>query len=353
MFSKIDLFNKKNKYGLKDNSSILVDNTRLDPVPFADPLFISRLFKRFVNKKLDKFRPDKSRVITRYLSIRNEDNIRQIIKSILAMKEEDAVRLLVTVMKDFESRHKDLKKIFVKNYAEVSRFVAPQEGLSAERKLLIGSYFTMEYSVESTALFNPSVVVYPKQNDLKKGQTRVIFSFRATGEGHISSIVFRSAIMDSRNEVYLEPISRFVSTPQVIVNPTYDKALFERKLKEIHSYGEVAEKVTGGLKDEFTYNDLKEEMEKAGQHKFEEGINVKSALEQIKWLADCNYEVVFPAEQLISERVIFPVSQTESNGIEDARFVRFAEEDGSVRYYATYTAYNGREILPQLMETRD
>jgi predicted GH43/DUF377 family glycosyl hydrolase len=188
---------------------------------------------------------------------------------------------------------------------------------------------------------------------VQKGQTRVIFSFRATGEGHISSIVFRSALVDRDNSIFLESVSPFLGTPEIVLNATYDRELFQAKLEEMGQLNEVAKAIFRYLPACF----MPEEMERAidavrAAGAFTAG-EMADTVVHIKWLTESNYEVFFPHGQLISERVIFPLSQNESNGVEDARFVRFVEEDGSITYYATYTAYNGREILPQLIETKD
>ena len=218
---------------------------------------------------------------------------------------------------------------------------------------MLGACFTMEYSIESAALFNPSVVIYPKQNQMKKGQTRVIFSFRATGEGHISSIVFRSAIIDKDNCIFMEPTSRFLATPEIVPALIYDRALFRAKLEEMGQFSEVANAIYPHLPGNFSPEEMDRAVNAVRDSNAFSPADIDLTLNHIKWLAESNYEVFFPPGQLISERVIFPLSQNESNGVEDARFVRFVDEDGSITYYATYTAYNGRDILPQLIETKD
>ena len=131
----------------------------------------------------------------------------------------------------------------MRNYQRISAYIPEPAALSEERKLLLGSCFTMEYSIESAALFNPSIVIYPKQNNLQKGQTRVIFSFRATGEGHISSIVFRSALVDRDNSIFLESVSPFLGTPEIVLNATYDRGLFQAKLEEMGQFSEAAKAI--------------------------------------------------------------------------------------------------------------
>ena len=342
---------KINKSSYIDNKNIIVKSTRIGKLP--DTAVISRIFTKFTNKTLEKIYPDKSRVITRLFKPSNVDHIKNIINRVLALNETKVHFLLKQVLAEFSHRHKNIEEIFIKHFSAVKKYIQDAYSLSKERKLLLGSYFTMEYSIESTALFNPSVVIYPKQNDLKKSETRVIFSFRATGEGHISSIVFRSAVIDENNEIFLEPVSRYVATPNVILNRVYDKALFERKLIEIGFSNDVTESVFSQLKDQFTFNEIQDAINNIKDDNILMQIKKEKVTDQIYWLAQCNYEVEFPADHLISERVLFPNSQSESNGMEDARFVRFIDDDGKITYYATYTAYSGSDILPQLIETKD
>jgi predicted GH43/DUF377 family glycosyl hydrolase len=322
------------------------------PLP-PDPVIISRLFKRLTHKTLKNIRPNPRRVITRPFRPATEEHVVNIVNRVLALDEARVDALLKQTLKDFAHRHKDLPSVLMQNFQRIGAFIPDPATLSDERKLLLGSCFTMEYSIESAALFNPSIVVYPKQNNLEKGQTRVIFSFRATGEGHISSIVFRSALIDEDNSIFLESVSPFLGTPEIVLNATYDRDLFRAKLEEMGQLNKAAKAVFGHLPASF----IPEQMERAidtvrASAAFSPGEMAEAAV-HIKWVTESNYEVFFPHGQLISERVIFPLSQNESNGVEDARFVRFVEDDGAVTYYATYTAYNGREVLPQLIETKD
>jgi len=331
----------------------LIAQQQLGKAGLPDPVIISRLFKRMTKKTLKNIRPNPRRVITRPFRPATETHVVNIVNRVLTLDETQVKALLGQTLKDFAHRHKDLPSVLLRNYQRISTCIPDPDALSEERKLLLGSCFTMEYSIESAALFNPSIVIYPKQNNLEKGQTRVIFSFRATGEGHISSIVFRSALVDKDNSIFLESVSPFLGTPEIVLNATYDRELFQVKLEEMGQFNDAAKAIFRNLPACFT----PEEMERAIDAVRAAGActagEMTDTIIHIKWLTESNYEVFFPHGQLISERVIFPVSQNESNGVEDARFVRFVEDDGSVTYYATYTAYNGREILPQLIETKD
>jgi len=333
--------------------SLLVSKQRLASLLLNDPIVFSHLFNWITNKKIHKFKPDNSRVIARLFMPDDENRVKNIISRVLSLNENEVSRLLTTVLKDFSFRHKNIEEIFMRHFKAAEKYIENRNALSSARKLLIGSYFTSEYSIESAALFNPSITIYPKQNDLKAGQTRVILSFRATGEGHISSIVFRSAVIDKHNNIFLEPFSRYVSTPQINLNPVYDKYVFELKLKEMNIHSEPALTILNRLDKQFTFDQMQDCMDQFKKENITIQADAEKIISEMIWLAKSNYEVIFPPEQLISERVIFPATERESNGIEDARFVRFMNEDGTAAYYATYTAYNGFDILPQLIETRD
>lgn len=334
-------------------AEVLFANKQLGKPALNDPVVFSRLFKRITNKTLSKIRPDQRRVIIRPFRPASETHTINIVNRLLALPEPGVKALLRLTLDEFAHRHKNIQPVLLDNYRRIAGYIKDQANLSAERKLLLGACFTMEYSIESAALFNPSVVIYPKQNQLKKGQTRVVFSFRATGEGHISSIVFRSAIIDRDNSIFLEPVSPFLGTPEIDLDAAYDRELFQAKLAELGQFSETAKAICEHLPASFT----PEQMSGAIAIVRDSGAAAPTDLEEtighIKWLTESNYEVFFPHGQLISERVIFPLSQNESNGVEDARFVRFVDDDGNATYYATYTAYNGREILPQLIATKD
>jgi predicted GH43/DUF377 family glycosyl hydrolase len=178
-------------------------------------------------------------------------------------------------------------------------------------------------------------------------------SLRATGEGHISSIEFRSGEIAADGLISLDPVSRFVAMPQVLPNPGYQKKSFIHKFHEMGFDNAYADAVMAPLGPQFTLNELNQSVATVRHEQPTENHEYIRTLECIQWLADSNYELRFSCKLGVSERIICPVSANESNGIEDARFVRFTEDDGSVMYYATYTAYNGRAILPQLIETQD
>jgi predicted GH43/DUF377 family glycosyl hydrolase len=306
-----------------------------------------------VKRKKKKILRDSSRVITRLHISDGAERSRKVIQRILDLPADTAENLLTQIMLDFSERHKDIRRIFERRLNKVKDYVPADSAPSDTQKCLIGAYFTMEYSIESAALFNPSIVQHPDQSGLDKNNVRFIMSLRATGEGHVSSIVFRSGILDSHNTFIFDPISDYVETPDLHLDPVYDRHLFQLKLNEMEACDETTAHVLGQLPENFTYNQLKEQIGAlASQPVFSEE-RQNQTFDIMHWLATSNYEMNFRSDNGVSERVIFPVSTNESKGIEDARFVQFFDDDGEIIYYATYTAYNGFNILPQLIETRD
>ncbi len=309
--------------------------------------------KQIIKRKAIKISGDTSRVITRLHLPDDKRRIPKIIKRILSLPDKAAENLTTQIMHDFAGRHENIDHIFEQHLNAVKDFLPQATILSPVQKVLIGAYFTKEYAIESAALFNPSIVAHPDQNYLKKGSLRFIMSLRATGEGHISSIVFRSGVLDRCNNFLFDPISDFVETPDLRLDPVYKCNPFRRKLNEMGAANEITAYVLNRLPEDFTYNALLEQMIMLREAPRYSEAHQNSAFEIMCWLADSNYEVTFHADHRISERVIFPVSKNESRGIEDARFVQFFDDRQEFTYYATYTAYNGTNILPQLIETKD
>lgn len=309
-----------------------------------------------VDRKDIRFYPDSKRVIARYFFPGGEERALSIIKKILSMSEEDIRFTLNQVLTNFSQRHRNISKIYRKNFNNVKDIIkkveVEPEKLSKSAKLLIGSYFTMEYSIESAAFFNPSIMEDPDQTSLCEGEKRVIVSFRATGEGHISSIVFRSGIIDQDNNLLFKDPGELVDIPEAIKRHVYNKKEFVDKLSEMHIQENLVGMVMEHLKDHFTYGDLQASIVQAIESNNLDAVQRK-VVQDVNWLANSHYEISFSLDTALSERVIFPISYTESNGIEDARFVKFTENDGTVIYYATYTAFNGFTILPKLIETTD
>ncbi len=299
------------------------------------------------------FQPQSARVIIRPFIPASTRIVAGILNRALSMSEEDAIAHLQVLHEEFASRHFDIESVLLSHYEKVRPQIALQRPLSRVRQLLIGALFSGEYALESAALFNPSIVPHPDQGGVPEGGLRFILSLRATGEGHISSIEFRTGIITREGSIDVDPVSRFVTVPEIVPNPTYNKKRFVTKLQEMGFENGHAASVMDPLGESFTLQELDENVQRVRRGTKYVNRDLRRTLECIRWLADSNYELNFPSKLALSERIIFPVSPNESNGIEDARFVRFVDDDGSVMYCATYTAYNGRTILPQFIETQD
>jgi predicted GH43/DUF377 family glycosyl hydrolase len=309
-----------------------------------------------VTRKDFKFNPDPSRVIARYHYTNNERSAK-IIRNVMAMTENEVNIALSQVLRGYSKRHRNISKVFEKHFNKLNHLfnivkIKP-DNLDLPRKMLIGSYFTKEYSIESAAFFNPSILEHPDQTELAAGEKRIIVSFRATGEGHVSSIVFRTGVINKDNNLTFEDVGIMLDEADRVKRHVYDKESFLRKLDEMQSYDNIVPPaiVLDKLGDTFTYGELKRCLYDT-RNSMRLSAAKEKLLDQIMWLAKSHYEIEFSLDTAISERVIFPVSETERNGIEDARFVKFTEDNGEVTYYATYTAYDGISILPKLLQTK-
>ena len=309
-----------------------------------------------VNRKDTIFSPDSTRVIARF-HFSGLERGKEIIRKIMNLPEQDAREELVRVLRGFSKRHRSISTIFERHFNRVLPLIKEMninpDDLEDFMKPLIGCYFTKEYSIESAAFFNPSVVEDPDQSELTNGAKRVILSFRATGEGHISSIVFRSGILDKDSNLRIEKVGKMLDEAENIKNYSYNKESFMASLQELrHNNKIITSKVFSMLGESFTYDELKRSV-KETKKELTLSRTKEIFFDEIMWLASSHYEIKFSLDTAISERVIFPVSANERNGIEDARFVKFIDDNGEVTYYATYTAYDGITILPKLIETKN
>jgi predicted GH43/DUF377 family glycosyl hydrolase len=192
----------------------------------------------------------------------------------------------------------------------------------------------------------------PDQTGLERGSKRIIVSFRATGEGHISSVVFHSGLIDRNGNLEFEKPGRYIEEAEIVTRHTYRKRSFRSKLIEMKVPEEIVDGVMNQLGEEFTYGELLGSIDNVLTDD-SRTIENQQAVREVKWLADSHYKLKFSRDTDLSERVIFPVSFNESKGIEDARFVKFTGDKGEIDYYATYTAYDGKTILPKLIQTKD
>jgi predicted GH43/DUF377 family glycosyl hydrolase len=273
---------------------------------------------------------------------------------VMALSESDVHVLLDGVRSEFGDRQMKIDEFLRQRFDEASPYLLNGQRLSEERKLLLCGYFAQEYSLEAAALFNPSMVPHPDQSGVPPGSLRFILSLRATAEGHVSSMAFRSGALDRDSNVVMDLPSRYSLEPTQVPNSTFEKSLFVRKLEELRLISDFNREVLNALQEAFTMEELRVSIGRAtkllSEHEQE---TVTTIARETLMLARSNSEVQFAPDSLLSERVLFPVTPSQSNGIEDARFVVFPREDGTRMCYATYTAYDGKMILPQFLETTD
>jgi predicted GH43/DUF377 family glycosyl hydrolase len=253
----------------------------------------------FLNRQALYLRPDPARVVVRPFRPATEprdlnpiDRTRanHIVHRVLALDPEMAANQLADVLENFQGRHRNLLETFEARADEMEDAFATHAAFTKVQRQLIGAYFMHEYSFEASALFNPSIVSHPDQSGAPEGGRRFVLSLRAVGEGHISSLTFRSGSIAADGRVIIDPTARLASIPR------------------------VRNRISGPDGD--------------------------------------GVEIIFTPDEHISERVIFPVTESQSNGIEDARFVEF-DDSGRKTFYATYTAYSGKAIRSELLETTD
>ena len=273
-----------------------------------------------------------------------------LVDRILALSAGEAEHTLEQVRLRFVGRHSDLDAVFLEGFAAVAHLLPDPALVSDEMKLLIGSYIMHEYTLEGAALTNPSIVAAPDQSGVPAHTVRVIVSLRAVGEGHVSSIEFRTGLIGPRGLVELDPPGAPMTGTR---QPAWlDKALFTAKLREMGADADLVDLAIGQQTDRFSLSDLEGALADLNRHESFSNA-VQHVTQVMHWLASSNYRIGFPDRSDLSQRVLFPSGPSESRGMEDARLVRFTGEDGSVVYYATYTAFDGFSILPQLIETVD
>ena len=297
--------------------------------------------------------PDRKRVLARPFYPTTDERAVRICGQVMALPESEVLTLLKQVEADFGERHLQIREFLKRRFEQVRSWLRTDEKLSEERQLLLGAYFTHEYSFEAAALFNPSIVPHPDQSNVPPGSLRFVLSLRATGEGHISSITFRTGLLDDKTNITINDPTRYNLEPAQAPNLAYEKDLFDRKLQELGMTGSFSHQVLLDLRETFSLDELRASISLAVKQNEARGQETEGAARRILALAQSNYEVKFPSGSRLSERVLFPVTPSQSNGIEDARFVLFQNEDGSRTYYATYTAYDGKFVLPQFIETPD
>jgi len=271
---------------------------------------------------------------------------------ILAIPEVEVAALNAAIMRQFAGRHRHYREMLERQFATLAAHVNDPAAVSAERRLLIGAYFTHEYAVEAAALFNPSIVPAPDQRGLASGSMRFVMSLRAVGEGHLSSIEFRTGVLDADVGITFDEAGSMLVGGRRTPPVHFKKSRFVTKLLELGAVNDLSSSVMNRLEAQFTLEDLEAALSGLEAHGPPPAVWFET-VKIIRMLATSNYVTTFPGDSRLAERVIFPAGPNESRGMEDARFVRFEADDGRVTYYATYTAYDGFSILPQLIETED
>lgn len=280
-----------------------------------------------------------------------ESRVTGVLGRVLALPEAAVAELLADVRARFAGRHRDLDSVLADHYEQIVHRIPPRYVLSPQRRLLVGAWFTNEYSIEAAALFNPSAVAHPDQSGLAAGELRFVLSLRAVGEGHRSSIEFRTGVLGSGGAVRLDPPGPHVE--QGRIRPAvHDRGLYAARLVEEGADDESTRFLLSRLPARFVADDLNDALaELHGQLLTRPGSNRTDSM--ARHLLSCGYDVEFPAGSALCQRVLWPHGSSEHVGMEDARFVRFSDDDGSVRYLATYTAFDGTHVVPQRIETTD
>jgi predicted GH43/DUF377 family glycosyl hydrolase len=279
--------------------------------------------------------------------------VRCLLGRVGGLSDDQVAEALEQTLASYGGRHFDLPAAFEARYRQAAAMIGWEQDWPAPRRHLAGAYLTMEYAIESAALFNPSIVPHPDQSGLPAGAVRFLMSLRATGEGHISSIVFRTGVIDAAGNVSLDPPPKQVARARVSPDSHYLKPLLRQKLLEmgVSGMGGV-DRVLAALGESFTLLELDRAVQAVPAGELS-APGDQQAVATLMWVARSNYRIRLPRGPDLTQLVIYPVTQEEIHGIEDLRLTRFTEDDGSVEYFGTYVAYDGQRVLPMLIRTRD
>jgi len=291
---------------------------------------------------------DATHTITRFFWL-GSARARKIIDRVLGLDEEQVAQLLAETIQEFDHWRAELDEVFLNHYEEAARRVIMPSGLTPGRKRLIGAYLTLEYAFASAALFNPSMAPAIDQEGVPPGSLRFAMSLRCVGEGHVSSIVFRRGLVDRAGEITLEPAGPYREPKRKVEKRLLSRPESRAKLAAMGVREGVLEEVFARLDDPFTMQELhailyRLQSDPHGPRIFEDEIH------KVEWLASCDYNIEMPAYVNLNQVILFPICEPECRGMEDMRLVRFTNDDGSLCYYGTYTAFNGWQTRPQMME---
>ncbi len=302
-----------------------------------------------------RLKPDASRTLCRLFVpgqetlIRGESRAMAVIDRVLDLSEEEVAATMARTLARFSDRHRDLAQTLEHNFELVAHRLGGEIRVGYARRQLIGAYFSQEYAPEAAALFNPSMVAHPDQSGVQRGEVRFVMSLRAVGEGHVSSIEFRTGTIGVAG-IRLDDPGRFLDSGRTAPLP-YDREYFRGKLIDAFAEDENARFLWSILPPRFTMAELDIALDELSRQHVTRG-DTATLADRVRWLAASSYAVEFDKDTALSERVLWPAGPAESHGMEDARFVRFTG-DGDARYYATYTAFDGSQVAPHLLETRD
>lgn len=281
------------------------------------------------------------------------NRVRSLLKRVARIPEEQIEGLLREVEHSYSDRHPRLAYNFHENFDSGAAMIGWSGKWSPARRLLAGAYMTMEYSIDSAALFNPSIVPHPDQSGVEPGGLRFIMSLRATGEGHVSSIVFRTGVITPDDQVNLDPMPEKLHRARIAPDRHYLRHLMARKLTEMNvDGGNAMRQVFDQLPEKFALAELHQAVDRVRASN-QLHMREQESLKMLLWLAQANFHIDLAPDATLQELVVFPMSEEQSNGLEDVRLTRFIEDDGSVIYHGTYTAYNGVRALPMLLHTSD
>jgi predicted GH43/DUF377 family glycosyl hydrolase len=281
--------------------------------------------------------------------IHGRSRIPDVLERALSLSEEDVVKATETFVQLFSERHRDLSEQCDAHFRAVEHLI--DEPISHERKVLIGAYFTQEYAIEGAAYFNPSIVLAPDNVGSPHENLRFILSVRAVGEGHISTIVFRSGSLTADGVIQVDPASPYASTRANRFTVLRNRLVHQASLESGVDCAEL-ELALAMLPDKFTPEDLitsLTQLDLAGSRHTPSDALIRT----VDDIARSSYEVDFPKDSELSERVLWPIAPDERRGMEDARFVRILDDDEPVRYRASYTAFDGSSVKSRVLETDD
>ena len=274
-----------------------------------------------------------------------------VVRRILALSDAEVDVAYERVLSGFGNRHRGLEQTFADNFRVVAHRVPAGAELSKTRELLIGAHFTQEYAIEGAAFTNPSMVPHPDQSGMAPGELRFLMSARAIGEGHLSCVEFRTGAVGPNGELAVDQPSPYADTGH-LRSATYSRTQLAHALNRPNEDDEILAFLLHHLPEDFTEAELEQLLGTLSPELLVLERTFQT-LSRVHWFIACQYWVDFPGDTDVSEHVLWPTSPTERHGIEDARFVRFTDDDGRVSYRATYTAYDGTDTRTQLLETKD